>query len=62
MKIDCQMGAWQAWYAVQGSPGDYARRRETLVHPLNGGKECPPCTEYKKGIVRNRLDASILPT
>lgn len=43
------MGAWQAWYAVDGSPGNYARHRETVVHPLNGGKDCPPCTEYKKG-------------
>lgn len=49
--IDCKMGPWGDWVAIDGAPGNYNRKRDTLVHPLNGGQSCPPCTEYKRGKV-----------
>lgn len=49
VKVDCKIGPWGDWYAVKGAPGNYARHRPTLVHPINGGHPCPPCTEYKVG-------------
>ena len=46
--INCVVSQWSKFTPANEAGVSY-RSRYIKVHPLNGGKACPPLTETKKG-------------